>query len=240
MSPPSTTTASTIAIDLEQDEMGFEAWVNGQCAYLCAICNQMFFDSSEFWQHVNRDHLVSLDKYKELHGHPFHRRRFHDCRMPNCKMRIDWDKEKLMNHFFRHHRSITPRNYYEAYVRRHQVTIKQEVIDSDGELVPDSVIESPIAHNPLLVPPRFIAHHGARKTASLSSLSSNNSLKPMQRYSQVTKTPIKIKIKPRKIPLGKRPLQSGSSRPGPASKRRAAAPYPEEDQSSQQPVPLPA
>ena len=108
MSPPSTTVASTIAIDLGQDEMGFEAWVTGQCAYPCAICDRMFFDSSEFWQHVNRDHLVSQDKYKERHGHPFHRRRFHDCRMPGCKIRMDWDKEKLMTHFFRHHRSITP------------------------------------------------------------------------------------------------------------------------------------
>ena len=38
--------------------------------------------------------------------------------MPNCKQRLDWDKGKLMNHFFRRHRSITLRNYYEAYVQR--------------------------------------------------------------------------------------------------------------------------
>ena len=44
MSPPSSTMASTVAIDLDQDEMGFEAWVAGQCAYLCAICDRMFFD----------------------------------------------------------------------------------------------------------------------------------------------------------------------------------------------------
>ena len=34
----------TIAIDLEQDEMGFEAWVAGNCAYKCAICDRMFFN----------------------------------------------------------------------------------------------------------------------------------------------------------------------------------------------------
>ena len=87
---------------------------------------------------MKRDYLIGPDKYKERHGHPFHRRRFHDCRyycksqwktkyefkfklfsrMPNCKQRLDWDKGKLMNHFFRRHRSITLRNYYEAYVQR--------------------------------------------------------------------------------------------------------------------------
>ena len=38
--------------------------------------------------------------------------------MPGCKMRVDWDKATLMNHFFRHHRRITPRSYYEGYVQR--------------------------------------------------------------------------------------------------------------------------
>ena len=93
---------------------------------------------------MKRDYLIGPDKYKERHGHPFHRRRFHDCRycksqwktkydiiisnksfsrMPNCKQRLDWDKGKLMNHFFRRHRSITLRNYYEAYVQRVRIKI---------------------------------------------------------------------------------------------------------------------
>ena len=40
------------------------------------------------------------------------------------------------------------------------------------------------------------------------------------------------KSKPRKILLGKRPSESGSARPGPASKRRAATPHPERDHVS--------
>ena len=50
----------------------------------------------------------------------------------------------------------------------------------------------------------------------------------------MAKTPLNhgAKSKPRKILLGKRPSESGSARPGPASKRRAATPHPERDHVS--------
>ena len=46
------------------------------------------FFSSEFWVHVKKDYLIGPDKYKERHGHPFHRRRFHDCKMPGCRTKV--------------------------------------------------------------------------------------------------------------------------------------------------------
>ena len=62
--------------------------------------------------------MIGPDVYKERHGHPFHRRRFHDCKMPGCKTKLDWDRSKLMTHFFRRHKNITMRSYYEGYVQR--------------------------------------------------------------------------------------------------------------------------
>ena len=62
--------------------------------------------------------MIGPDKYKERHGHPFHRRRFHDCKIPGCKSKVDWDRAKLITHFYRRHKKITMRNYYESYVQR--------------------------------------------------------------------------------------------------------------------------
>ena len=73
---------------------------------------------------MKKDYLIGPDVYKERHGHPFHRRRFHDCRMPGCKSKVDWDRSKLMTHFFRRHSNITMRLYYDGYVQRvSEVTI---------------------------------------------------------------------------------------------------------------------
>ena len=79
---------------------------------------KILINSSEFWSHVKKDYMIGPDVYKERHGHPFHRRRFHDCKMPGCKIKLDWDRSKLMTHFFRRHKNITMRSYYEGYVQR--------------------------------------------------------------------------------------------------------------------------
>ena len=33
-----------VAIDVEPEEMGYEAFMRGQCSYRCHICDRMFFD----------------------------------------------------------------------------------------------------------------------------------------------------------------------------------------------------
>ena len=42
---------------------------------------------------------------------------------------VDWDRAKLMTHFFRRHKSITMRNYYEAYVQRVSVDVDHQFKD---------------------------------------------------------------------------------------------------------------
>ena len=87
-------------------------------SYFVDVIFIFFHNSSEFWSHVKKDYMIGPDKYKERHGHPFHRRRFHDCKIPGCKSKVDWDRAKLMTHFFRRHKNITMRSYYEGYVQR--------------------------------------------------------------------------------------------------------------------------
>ena len=56
----------------------------------------------EFWSHDDLGGMPPKVYKARFYTHYF-KRRFHDCRMPGCKTRMDWDPSKMKKHFMQNH-----------------------------------------------------------------------------------------------------------------------------------------
>ena len=71
----------------------------------------------EFWSHDDLGGMPPKVYKAQFYTH-YYKRRFHDCRIPECRSKMDWDPSKMKKHFMQNHPGIKLRAYYETYVAR--------------------------------------------------------------------------------------------------------------------------
>ena len=64
---------------------------------------------------------IAIYKKKYVTYYAIGGKKTHDCRIPGCRKRMDWDRSKITSHFKKYHPGVKLRSYYERYISKARV-----------------------------------------------------------------------------------------------------------------------
>lgn len=98
----------------------FAEWKVGGCEYVCAMCQEHFPHSLDFWEHVGVYHrLLSTKAYLSAFDNPCVKRKEMVC--DACGATVAHDFGKLTAHVIKKHRGMTLKYYYDTFVKDKEV-----------------------------------------------------------------------------------------------------------------------